>query len=215
MGNNSFATWSMNPNCFIVMNISSSPRKTIMLFNYPINCGGTRDLIKIPGVSEESIRASLSKGELNHKIRAGEITVLCSDIDLTQYNLIQEAFLMSAGIVNGLGPSGGGELTPTEHEILRQLIHFIDEGPGDGFASGAFKVILPAGAPFPTSVIWYLSATMTQKLVEKFITYNSMNFPITILWNMYDVDGVTIVHTVVDTITYSGAFETSRTRAIS
>jgi hypothetical protein len=214
MGDNSFAPYSHNPNCFIVQNIAPV-NKTIFIFNYPINHGGTRDLIKIPGVSEESIRASLLKGELNHKIRAGEIIVLCSDIDLTQYNLTQEAFLISAGITNGLGPSGGGGITPQQHETLRQLIHFIDEGPGDGFASGAYKEILPFGSPFPATITWYLDTSKTKKLVEKLITYVNNVFPHIIVWNMYDFDGVTIVHTVTDTFTYTTAFESTRTRAIS
>lgn len=101
MGNNSFGPFSSNPNCFIVRNVAPV-KKTIMIFNYPINHGETRDLIKIPGVAESDIRSSLLKGELNHKIRAEEIVVLCSDIDLLQFNLDQKLLLQSAGIVNGL-----------------------------------------------------------------------------------------------------------------
>ena len=59
---------------------------------------GTRDLMKIPGVAEDDIRVSLLKGELNHKIQQGEITVICSDIDLLQFNLQQAQFLEAAGI---------------------------------------------------------------------------------------------------------------------
>jgi hypothetical protein len=114
-----------------------------------------------------------------------------------------------------MAQGGAGGITPFQHETLRQLIHFIDEGPGDGFASGAYKVILPTGAPFPTSITWYLDNTMAQKLVEKFLVYNTSQFPTTITWNMYDTDGITIVHTVIDTITYSTAFESTRTRTIS
>lgn len=107
MGMNSFAPWSQNPECFIVQNITSNPGKVIRIFNYPINQGSTRDLLRIPGVAEGDIRSSLLKGELNHKLRAGEIMVLCSDIDLLQFNNIQKAFLESAGVVNGLSVSGG------------------------------------------------------------------------------------------------------------
>jgi hypothetical protein len=105
-------------------------------------------------------------------------------------------------------------LTAEQHETLRQLIHFIDEGPADGFASGAFKEII--GQPFPSSIIWYVDNTKTQKIVEKLITRNSSKNPTSIVWNMYDFDGVTIVHTVTDSITYTlGAFESTRTRTIS
>lgn len=215
MGNDSFAPWSTNPNCFIVMNVAPV-NKTIFIFQYPINHGASRDLLRIPGVAESDIRASLLKGELNHKIRASEIVITCSDIDLTQYNSTTLAFLQAAGVVNGLGPGGGGGITPFEHETLRQLIHFVDNGPGDGFASGAVRITNPPGDPFPTSITWYLDATQTTKLVEKLIVYNSSQSPTTITWHMYDFDGVTIVHTVVDSFTYiNGVFETKRVRAIS
>lgn len=81
--------------------------KTIRIFNYPIPYGQTRDLLQIPGVAESDIRASLLKGELQHKIRAHDITILCSDIDLLQFNDKQKLFLQNAGVVNGLVANGG------------------------------------------------------------------------------------------------------------
>lgn len=90
--------------CFVVQNISPQI-KTISIFQYPINYGYTRDLLAIPGVAEQDIRASLLKGELNNKIRVGDITVICSDIDLLQFNANQKLFLEEAGIVNGLSVS--------------------------------------------------------------------------------------------------------------
>lgn len=99
-----FAPYYKINGCFVVQNISPQI-KTITIFQYPINYQQTRDLLQIPGVAEGDIRASLLKGELQHKIRAKDITVICSDIDLLQFNTDQEAFLMSAGIVNGLSIS--------------------------------------------------------------------------------------------------------------
>lgn len=226
MGNNSFATWSTNPNCFIVQNIAPV-KKTIRIFNYPINHEETRDLLRIPGVAESDIRASLLKGELNHKIRAQEITVLCSDIDLTQYNLTQKYFLQSAGIINGL-EIGSDQITSeldnriaggiplTEHERLRQFVHLADSnGPGDGFDSGALKETLPFGSPFPTNIIWWLDIAKTKKLIEKLIIYNPSKEPTTITWNLYNIDGITIIHTITDIITYTNnVFETTRVRSI-
>lgn len=210
-----FANFRKINGCFIVRNISNDRNKTIKIFNYPILNGQERDLLDIPGVAEADIRASLLKGELLHKIRSNEITVICSDIDLLQFNNSQKLLLQSAGIVNGLEVSGTGGLTPSDHQTLRQLIHFIDEGPGDGFASDAFKVVL--GQPFPTSITWYVDNTQTLKIVEKLITRDSSNNnPLTITYNMYDVDGITIVHTVTDTIAYTNnVFESTRTRSIS
>jgi hypothetical protein len=119
------------------------------------------------------------------------------------------------GALEQISFTANSALTPLEHETLRQLIHFISDGPGDGFASGAYKEVLPTGNPFPTSVIWYINATKTKKIVEKLITFAGV-IPTTIIWNMYDFDGITIVHTVTDTITYvNNVFESHRVRAIS
>ena len=209
-----FAPYLKINGCFVVLN-TANENKTIKIFQYPINYGDTRDLLQIPGVAEDDIRASLLKGELNHKIRAGEITVICSDIDLLQFNTAQKTFLQGAGIVNGLSVSGSG-ITPEIHQTLLQLIHFIDNGPATGFASNAVRVTSPSGNPFPTSVVWYLDNTLTTKLVEKLIVYNANQVPTTITWNMYDATGLVIAHTVVDTFTYvNNVFESSRTRSIS
>lgn len=215
MGNNVFAPFSTNPNIFLVQNIGINPQKTISIFNYPIPYLGTRDLLRIPGIAESEIRASLLKGTLNHKIKTGEVIVLLSDIDLTQYNTVQKAFLMSAGITIGLGQTGGSGITAQDHETLRQLIHFIDSGgPGDGFSPAPFKVIAPFGSPFPTNITWYIDSTQIQKIVVKIIVYNANKTPNTIQWNMYGTDGSTIVESVIDSFAYSGIFETSRTRTV-
>jgi len=107
----------------------------------------------------------------------------------------------------------------TRHGVVRQLIHFIDEGPGDGFLSGAYKEVLPAASPFPTSVIWWESAAKLKKIVEKTITRTGGGAtnvtPTPIVWQVYDTDGTTVLATVSDAITYSGVFETARTRTIS
>ena len=97
-----FAPYLKKYGCFIVRNVTPDRNKTITIFQYPINFNHTRDLLQIPGVAEQDIRASLLKGELRHKILAKDIIVECSDIDLLQFNLDQKAFLQDAGIVNGL-----------------------------------------------------------------------------------------------------------------
>jgi hypothetical protein len=107
--------------------------------------------------------------------------------------------------------SGSG-LTESAHRTLRQLIHFIDNGPANGFVSGAYRENI--GGIFPTSITWYDDNTKVKKLVEKLLTYTGA-FPTTIQWKMYDTDGSTVLATVTDAITYSGAFETDRTRTIA
>lgn len=102
------------------------------------------------------------------------------------------------------------------HKTLRQLIHLADGvgGPWEGFASGSFREILPASDPFPTSITWYDSAAMVNKIVEKTIVRNPNNTPSTIEWTVYDTDGSTPLATIRDSITYDGIFELSRTRTI-
>lgn len=212
MGMNDFAPYFKINGCFIVRNVTPDRNKTIKIFNYPIIFNTTRDLLQIPGIAESDIRASLLKGELNHKIRALDIIIECSDIDLLQFNNNQKTFLQNAGIINGLDVSGSNGITSDEHEALRQLIHFIDEGPTNGFASGAYKVII--GQPFPTSIVWYTNSSQSYKIVEKLITYNVQKLITNIVWNMFDTDGVTIIHSVTDSIAYTTAFESTRTRAI-
>jgi hypothetical protein len=109
--------------------------------------------------------------------------------------------------------SGSG-LSEAQHRVLRQLIHFIDNGPAEGFTSGAYRETLPSASAFPTSIIWWESSGKTKKIVEKLITYTGA-FPTTIEWNIYDTDGSTKLATVSDAISYTGAFETSRTRTIT
>jgi hypothetical protein len=107
--------------------------------------------------------------------------------------------------------SGSG-LSESQHKILRQLIHFIDGGPAEGFTSGAYRET--TGTVFPTAIIWWESSDKLKKIVSKEMTWSGA-FPSTIVWKVYDTDGTTVLATVTDTISYSGPFETSRTRTIA
>ena len=133
------------------------------------------------------------------------------DENAVRSTLIKGALSDSAG-----GGGGGGTVGITEgtHASLRALIHFIDDGPAEGFASGAFHETLPAGSPFPTSYIWWESVAKLEKIVELIVTRGVGQRPETEIWNMYD-EGGTVITTVTDVITYSGPFEISKTRAIS
>jgi len=108
--------------------------------------------------------------------------------------------------------AGGSGLTENAHKVLRQLIHFIDDGPAEGFDSGAYKEV--TGTVFPTAIIWYEDDTKADKIVEKNITWTGANAT-SIEWKMYDDDGSTVLVTITDAVTYSGVFETSRTRTIA
>lgn len=109
--------------------------------------------------------------------------------------------------------TGGSGITESQHRALRDLIHFIDSGPADGFASGAYRESAYTGA-LMTSEIWYEDNTKTQKIVELTVSYTGV-LPTTETWKMYEADGTTVLITVVDSISYSGVFESNRTRTWS
>jgi hypothetical protein len=103
-------------------------------------------------------------------------------------------------------------MSPLRHKRLKQLIHYIDDGPT--YLSGAYREILPAGNPFPTSIVWWESASKINKIVETIITRNANKMPSSVVWQLYDVGSV--VETVTDSISYqNNIFEISRTRTIS
>lgn len=113
--------------------------------------------------------------------------------------------------------SGSGGITEAQHKVIRQLIHFIDDGPAEGFTTGAYKEVL--GGVFPTSIIWWESSSKLKKIVEKIITRSGGGAtpvtPTPIVWKIYDSDGSTVLAEVSDAITYSSVFEVSRIRAIT
>jgi hypothetical protein len=82
--------------------VERSPKKTVSIFNYPINAGETRDLLQIPGVQEEDIRSSLLKGVLRHKFLCGDIGLVASNIDLLQFSDKQRDFLKKYGFMEGV-----------------------------------------------------------------------------------------------------------------
>lgn len=91
------------PVVFIVRNIAPEGKR-IKLFLTPIKNGYTRDLLAIPNVSEDVIRHSLLKGDLNLKIRAGEIEIVESNIELLQFDECHRQFLIDAGVITGVDP---------------------------------------------------------------------------------------------------------------
>jgi len=201
---------------FVVRNIAPG-NKRVRVFQYPIGNGLERDLLAIPGISEADIRHSLLKGQLLEKLKAKEIIVIDSDIDLLQFNDDQKAFLVAHGVNKGLEVSGGSGFPEAQHKVLRHLVHLAEAGgPYDGFGAALFKETLPTASSAPTSIIWWESPAKAKKILEKTISYlGNTVFPNVIVYQVYDVDGVTVLATSTDTITYSGAYETSRVRTFS
>lgn len=117
--------------------------------------------------------------------------------------------------INGLPNVNTSGLTASQHTNLRQLIHLADGvgGPFDGFLSGAFRV--QDASILPSTITWYVDDTMSKKIVQKNITYQNNINPSSIEWIVYDIDGISILADVVDTIYYNGMFETHRVRSIN
>jgi hypothetical protein len=100
MGDPNFFIQANKTTKFIVKNITSD-RKTITLFDYPIEYGRTRDLLSIPAVSESDIRNSLLKGDLLKKLKINEIQIIFSNINLLQSDEEHRQFLLTSGIIGG------------------------------------------------------------------------------------------------------------------
>lgn len=119
------------------------------------------------------------------------------------------------GAVTGLSGTG---ITSTQHKTLRQLIHLADnDGPMEGFTSGAYEETTPSGTPFPTSKIWWTSSAKTHKIVEETVAYNANKTLNTDEWKVYDTDGSTVLVTMTDTYDYSGGnfLTPKRTRTLA
>lgn len=124
-------------------------------------------------------------------------------------------FAIANGAAAAGGAGGGGGISAAQHAAIRQLVHLADGvgGPFEQFLSGAYREI--ESSPFPTSVIWWESELKLKKIVEKTISRNSNKTPSSIEWKVYDTDGSSVLATVTDSVSYSGVFETNRTRNIS
>jgi hypothetical protein len=122
------------------------------------------------------------------------------------------------GVVSGVKTltdvlATGTGISAASHKILRQLIHFIDDGPAEGFVSGAYREVTTPGV-FPDVITWWESSGKLKKIVDLTLTWAGVNVTAE-QWRVYDTDGSTVLATVTDTIAYSGVFETYRTRAIA
>lgn len=110
-----------------------------------------------------------------------------------------------------LASSTSTPFTSGSHAQLRQLVHLAENGPYELLGSGSTLDTGPQ--PFPTASIW--RDVSGKKMVEKLWTRNVNKTPSAITWKMYDSDGTTVLAQAVDSITYQGTFEVSRTRTIT
>jgi len=138
--------------------------------------------------------------------------VECRGVVLDDATRSDESTVIAREDTDMLFKDGNNPAYVTLTQLLehKTLIHFIDEGPADGFTSGATKTV--TGTLFPTNILW--SRADTTKLVEQSITWTGIK-PTTIQWKLYAADGATVLVTVTDTISFTGIYETGRTRVIA
>lgn len=133
---NTFASGSSQNTSFIIKNTAPGPKK-LTVMGQPIQPGQSIDLMKVPGIGEAEIRASLVKGELQKRLASGYLTVVFSDIDLTQYNSSQQVFLKDHGVNQGINQVAFGD--PPGNGSWSQTQWYIDPANVTGNASDANK----------------------------------------------------------------------------
>lgn len=96
------------------------------------------------------------------------------------------------------------------HGALADVVHYLAEGPGDAFASGAVAVDTYSGL-LRTATTWYTDASQTKAILAMAWTYSGL-LVATERLSLLAPDGVTVVRQVTDTYSYSGAVRTQRVR---
>lgn len=103
-------------------------------------------------------------------------------------------------VVETIGPPGN----------VDDIERFIN-GPAN--LSGLYREV--TGGVWPSNVCWYTDNTKTKKVFEQVYTRNGNQQATTIEHKVYASDGVLVIATATDTITYVNAFESTRTRVIT
>ena len=170
--------------------------------------GVNTEILKLTQTTGESFGMFAGTADPSGSVTANAGSLFVRDTGATA-ELYQNTSAGGSGTTWTQFSAGGGGITPAQHKALNDLIHFIDDGPADGFASGSVKDTAYSGG-LVTQEIWYTSGAKTQKIVQLDVTYTGA-LPTTEVWQMFDSGGVLSV-TLTDTIIYSGALETSRTR---
>ena len=172
---------------------------------FPTSMDNNEDFIDLRGVAIQD-NSSDDEDVLLSRDSSGNMT-------------FQDKVVTAPVSLHSLTETAGGGITAAQHQALRQLIHFINDGPAHGFPSGCYREIIPPGDNFPTLVTWYESNSALKKIVEVEIVRTgggaSKSKPTPIIWRMYDTDGATVIATVTDDITYLGNIEGSRVRTLS
>lgn len=102
----------------------------------------------------------------------------------------------------------------TPHGLLNDLIHAM--GGGGPALNGAYKVTTYVGGVFLSTETWYTNAARTTPISQHRLTYPAGSYvnPTTEVWVVYDAAGA-VLHTITDTLTFSGVTEVARSRSYS
>lgn len=100
----------------------------------------------------------------------------------------------------------------TSHAGLLDIIHFLADGPGDGWPSGIFCQEQYSGLLLTRST-WYTNSAMTTPIVQRTYTYNGLQIA-TDTMTLYNAAGAA-VRVCQDTYSYTGIQRTGRTRTFS
>ena len=111
----------------------------------------------------------------------------------------------------------------TEYQVTRgllpedrALILLAESGPYEGYLGTLVHECVMHKNVFPSASIWYTDVSKTAKIIEQELVYATPSafLPSQTIYRVYENDGSTVKATVLDVITYSGIFETSRTRTV-
>lgn len=98
-----------------------------------------------------------------------------------------------------------------DHKSLRQLVHFIDDGPGDNLYDNPYKEIV--GGMFPTRITWWTNSNKNYKIFQTEITRSGI-YPTTQSYKVYSSTGIQ-TNCATDVIIYDGPFEVARKRSFT
>jgi hypothetical protein len=183
----------------------------------------TGDIAENPGFLDCWIYIGDMASEISGSTVSGSGTPIETQVNDTSLTANTQLINISgsrASIVSA-SVSGGTDVTyviDALQDDSRALVILADcGGPFERYVSGSFREITYVNKVFPSTKIWYADNSKSHKIIEKIITYNSNRTPNTIVWNVYEEDGITIRTTATDIIAYdSGSIlETSRTRTIA
>lgn len=126
-----------------------------------------------------------------------------------QHSLLNDA-------VEAIEEKVGVNLSNTQNSldyIANLFIITQTQNPNGNFAERIFV----SGTVLPQYITWYTDSSKTIKLVDKELIYATPKpVPTTIIMRLYNGTGDNlVVRTIIDNITYTNLFETSRARSVT